>query len=73
MKNAAGSVARPADTKRSTAAIQERVGDGTTNPDSEYAVRLTCAVVGDRKVIEPGLIELGYLVSIMDSEGNPIP
>src|SRR3954451_1279146 len=26
------------------AAIQERVGDGTTNPDSEYAVRLTRAL-----------------------------
>jgi 8-hydroxy-5-deazaflavin:NADPH oxidoreductase len=28
----------------SIAAIQERVGDGTTNPDSEYAVRLTRAL-----------------------------
>lgn len=28
----------------STAAIAERVGDGTTNPDSDYAVRLTRAI-----------------------------
>lgn len=28
----------------SIAAIQERVGDGTTNPDAEYAVRLTRAL-----------------------------
>jgi predicted dinucleotide-binding enzyme len=28
----------------SIAAIAERVGDGTTNPDSEYAVRLTRAI-----------------------------
>jgi predicted dinucleotide-binding enzyme len=26
------------------AAIMERVGDGTTNPDAEYAVRLNCAL-----------------------------
>jgi predicted dinucleotide-binding enzyme len=47
MPNALASAERARLPKRrdlSIAAIQERVGDGTTNPDAEYAVRLTRAL-----------------------------
>lgn len=34
---------------------------------------MAIVIVGDRKVIEPGLKELGYPITIMDTEGNAIP
>jgi zinc protease len=34
--------------------------------------RMAIVIVGDRKVIEPGLKELGYGIRILDADGNPI-
>ena len=34
--------------------------------------RMAIVVVGDRKAIEPGLKELGYSITILDTEGKPI-
>ncbi len=34
--------------------------------------KMAIVIVGDRKVIEPGLKELGFPITILDSEGNPI-
>ena len=34
--------------------------------------KLAIVIVGDRKVIEPGLKELGFPITILDSDGNPI-
>jgi zinc protease len=34
--------------------------------------KMAIVVVGDRKVIEPGLKQLGYSINILDAEGNPI-
>jgi predicted Zn-dependent peptidase len=33
--------------------------------------KMAIVIVGDRKVIEPGLKELGYPVTLLDTEGNP--
>ena len=35
--------------------------------------KMAIVIVGDRKVIEPGLKELGYPITIMDTDGNVIP
>jgi predicted Zn-dependent peptidase len=34
--------------------------------------KMAIVIVGDRKVIEPGLKELGYSVTILDTEGKPV-
>jgi zinc protease len=34
--------------------------------------KMAIVIVGDRKVIEPGLKELGYPITILDTEGNPV-
>ena len=34
--------------------------------------KMAIVIVGDRKVIEPGLKELGYPITILDTEGNPL-
>lgn len=34
--------------------------------------KMAILIVGDRKVIEPGLKELGYPIVILDADGNPI-
>ena len=34
--------------------------------------KMAIVIVGDRKVIEPGLKELGYGITILDVEGNPM-
>ncbi len=34
--------------------------------------RMAIVIVGDRKVIEPGLKELGFAVSILDADGKPV-
>lgn len=34
--------------------------------------KMAIVIVGDRKVIEPGLKELGYGITILDVEGNPL-
>jgi zinc protease len=34
--------------------------------------KMAIVIVGDRKVVEPGLKELGYPITILDTEGNPI-
>jgi zinc protease len=34
--------------------------------------KMAIVIVGDRKVIEPGLKELGYPISILDAEGKPV-
>jgi zinc protease len=44
-----------------------RVANKYLSPD-----KLAIVIVGDRKVIEPGLKELSYPISILDTEGNPI-
>lgn len=33
--------------------------------------KMAIVIVGDRKVIEPGLKELGYPIAILDTDGNP--
>lgn len=33
---------------------------------------MAIVIVGDRKVIEPGLKDLGYAITILDTEGNPM-
>ncbi len=33
--------------------------------------KMAIVIVGDRKVIEPGLKELGYPITILDADGNP--
>jgi zinc protease len=44
-----------------------RVANKYLSPD-----KLAIVIVGDRKVIEPGLKQLSYPISILDTEGNPI-
>jgi zinc protease len=44
-----------------------RVANKYLTPD-----KMAIVVVGDRKVIEPGLKQLGYDVLLLDTEGNPI-
>ena len=44
-----------------------RVANKYLTPD-----KLAIVIVGDRKVIEPGLKELSYPISILDTEGNPV-
>lgn len=34
--------------------------------------KMAIVIVGDRKVIEPGLRELGYPITILDVDGNPV-
>jgi zinc protease len=34
--------------------------------------KMAIVIVGDRKAIEPGLKELGYAISILDVNGNPV-
>jgi zinc protease len=34
--------------------------------------KMAIVIVGDRKVIEPGLKDLGYGITILDSDGNPV-
>lgn len=34
--------------------------------------KMAIVIVGDRAVIEPGLKELGYPITILDTEGNPV-
>jgi zinc protease len=34
--------------------------------------KVAIVIVGDRKVIEPGLMQLGYPITHLDTEGNPI-
>ena len=34
--------------------------------------KMAIVIVGDRKVIEPGLKELGYGIIILDADGNPV-
>lgn len=34
--------------------------------------KMAIVIVGDRKVIEPGLKELGFGITILDTEGNPL-
>ena len=34
--------------------------------------KMAIVIVGDRKVIEPGLKELGYGITILDTEGNAL-
>jgi predicted Zn-dependent peptidase len=34
--------------------------------------KMAIVIVGDRKTIEPGLKELGYSITILDSEGKPV-
>lgn len=34
--------------------------------------KMAIVIVGDRKVIEPGLKELGFPITILDNDGNPI-
>jgi zinc protease len=49
-----------------TLADVNRVANKYLTPD-----KMAIVVVGDRKVVEPGLKQLGYPISILDSEGNP--
>jgi predicted Zn-dependent peptidase len=44
-----------------------RVANKYLTPD-----KLAIVIVGDRKVIEPGLKELEYPITLLDTEGNPI-
>jgi zinc protease len=44
-----------------------RVANKYLDPD-----KMAIVIVGDRKVIEPGLKELGRPITILDTEGNPI-
>ena len=44
-----------------------RVANKYLDPD-----KMAIVIVGDRKVIEPGLKELGRPINILDTEGNPI-
>jgi zinc protease len=50
-----------------TLADVNRVANKYLTPD-----KMAIVVVGDRKVIEPGLKQLGYEIQILDAEGNPI-
>ena len=34
--------------------------------------KMAIVIVGDRKVIEPGLKELGQPISILDTDGHPV-
>ncbi|HEX8636909.1 MAG TPA: insulinase family protein, partial [Pyrinomonadaceae bacterium] len=44
-----------------------RVANKYLTPD-----KLAIVIVGDRKVIEPGLKELSYPIVVLDTEGNPV-
>lgn len=44
-----------------------RVANKYLTPD-----KMAIVIVGDRKVIEPGLKQLGYPITLMDTEGAPI-
>ena len=37
-----------------------------------FTSKMAIVIVGDRKVIEPGLKELGYPITILDNEGNVV-
>ena len=45
----------------------ERVANKYLDPS-----KMAIVIVGDRKVIEPGLKELGYPITVMDTEGKPV-
>ena len=49
-----------------TLADVNRVANKYLTPD-----KMAIVVVGDRKIVEPGLKQLGYPISILDNEGNP--
>ena len=34
--------------------------------------KMAIVIVGDRKTVEPGLKELGYPLTILDADGNPV-
>ena len=34
--------------------------------------KMAIVIVGERKVIEPGLKELGYSITMLDADGNPV-
>ena len=34
--------------------------------------KMAIVIVGDRKVVEPGLKELGYPMTVLDTDGNPV-
>jgi zinc protease len=44
-----------------------RVANKYLTPD-----RMAIVIVGDRKVIEPGLKELDFPITVLDAEGNPV-
>lgn len=50
-----------------TLADVNRVANKYLTPD-----RMAIVIVGDRKVIEPGLKQLNYPIYILDAEGNPV-
>lgn len=50
-----------------TLADVNRVANKYLTPD-----RMAIVVVGDRKVIEPGLKQLGYEIQFIDADGNPV-
>ena len=50
-----------------TLADVNRVANKYLTPD-----KLAIVVVGDRKVIEPGLKELNYPITLLDTDGNPV-
>jgi zinc protease len=50
-----------------TLADVNRVANKYLTPD-----KMAIVVVGDRKVIEPGLKQLGYEIQFIDAEGNPV-
>ncbi|HEX8267690.1 MAG TPA: pitrilysin family protein [Pyrinomonadaceae bacterium] len=50
-----------------TLADVNRVANKYLSPD-----KMAIVVVGDRKLIEPGLKQLGYEIAYVDAEGNPI-
>ncbi|HSK74811.1 MAG TPA: insulinase family protein, partial [Pyrinomonadaceae bacterium] len=50
-----------------TLADVNRVASKYLSPD-----KMAIVVVGDRKVIEPGLKQLGYEIAFIDAEGNPV-
>lgn len=50
-----------------TPADINRVANKYLTPD-----KMAIVIVGDRSVVEPTLKDLGYPVTILDTEGNPI-
>ena len=50
-----------------TLADVNRVANKYLTPD-----KMAIVIVGDRRIIESGLKQLGYPIIVMDTEGNPI-